>query len=114
MIVRRLLPWEWRELRAHLLRLDPDDRQMRFCAPAGDRYIDTYCDRIDPLRTIALGCLVDGTLRGVAELIRVSDAWPIRAEVALSVERDFQNRGIGGRLLARAFAVARNRLVHSV
>jgi ribosomal protein S18 acetylase RimI-like enzyme len=30
------------------------------------------------------------------------------------VARGFQNRGIGGRLLARAFAVARNRLVHSV
>lgn len=114
MIVRRLLPWERHELRAHLLRLGPEERLSRFCTPASDRFIHAYCDRADPLRMIAVGCFVDGTLRGVAELIRTRDAWPAEAEVALSVERPFQDRGIGGALLERVLLVARNRLIRVV
>ncbi|HUF88224.1 MAG TPA: GNAT family N-acetyltransferase [Thermohalobaculum sp.] len=114
MIVRRLLPWEGAALRAHLLRLGPDERLMRFCIPASDRLIHAYCDRVDPLRTIALGCFVDGTLRGVAELIQLSGDWPMSAELALSVERPFQDRGIGGDLMDKTLTIARNRLIRTV
>lgn len=114
MIVRKLWPWEGGAIRGHLLRLGPEDRMMRFCAPASDRFIHDYCAQIDPIRTLALGCFVDGTLRGVAELIRIPGECPVSAELDLSVEPPFQGRGIGGRLMRKALAVARNRLVGAV
>ena len=114
MVLRKLRSWEWEALRAHLLRLGPGDRRMRFCRPVDDAQIHAYCDRIDRLRTTILGCFVDGTLRGVAELIQFPKEWPMSAEIALSVEGPFQRRGIGGRLLAQVLLVARNRMIRTV
>jgi GNAT superfamily N-acetyltransferase len=112
MIVRKLYPWEWHELSAHLLRLGPEERRLRFCRQVDDAFIHAYCDRIDRPRTTVLGCFAGGTLRGVAELIQIPQGWS--AEVALSVERPFQRQGIGGRLLGQILVVARNRMVRNV
>ncbi|HUF45824.1 MAG TPA: GNAT family N-acetyltransferase [Aestuariivirgaceae bacterium] len=114
MIVRKLTPWEWEALRAHLLRLGPEERRMRFCRPVSDAAIHAYCDRIDRPRTTILGCFIDGALRAVAELILIPDEWPMNAEIALSVEKPFQRQGIGGRLLGQVLLVARNRLIRTV
>ena len=114
MIVRKLYPWEWHEFRAHLLRLGPEERRLRFCRGVDDAFIHAYCDRIDRPRTTVLGCFVEGTLRGVAELIQIPKEWPISAEIALSVEKPFQRQGIGGRLLGQILLVARNRMVRTV
>lgn len=112
MIVRKLYPWEWHEFRAHLLRLGPEERRLRFCRRVDDAFIHAYCDRIDRPRTTVLGCFVEGTLRGVAELIRIPQERS--AEVALSVEQPYQRQGIGGRLLEQILLVARNRVVRTV
>jgi GNAT superfamily N-acetyltransferase len=114
MIVRKLYPWEWDALRAHLLRLGPEDRRLRFCRPVDDAAIHAYCDRIDRQRTTVIGCFMAGTLRGVAELIQFPQEWPSSAEIALSVEQPFQRQGIGGRLLGQVLLVARNRTVRTV
>jgi GNAT superfamily N-acetyltransferase len=112
MIVRKLYPWEWHELEAHLLRLGPEERRLRFCRRVDDTFIHDYCDRVDRPRTTILGCFVAGTLRGVAELIQIPQGWS--AEVALSVEQPFQRQGIGGRLLGQILLMARNRMVRTV
>lgn len=112
MIVRKLYPWEWHAFRAHLLRLGPEERRLRFCRGVDDAFIHAYCDRIDRPRTTVLCCFVAGTLRGVAELIQIPQERS--AEVALSVEQPFQRQGIGGRLLGQILLVARNRLVRTV
>jgi GNAT superfamily N-acetyltransferase len=114
MFVRKLSPWEWDELRAHLLRLAAEERRWRFCRRMDDAAIDAYCDRIDRLRTTVLGCFIDGTLRAVAELIQIPQEWPMSAEIALSVEKPFQRQGIGARLLGQALLVARNRMIRTV
>ncbi len=114
MLVRKLWPWERGLVRDHLLRLDPEDRAMRFCTPVSDDFIHGYCDRLDPARTIALGGFVDGRLRGTAELIPIPGEHPPSAELDLSVERAFQRRGHGGRLMRTALAVAQNRLIRAV
>jgi RimJ/RimL family protein N-acetyltransferase len=112
MITRKLYPWEWHELRAHLLRLGPEERRLRFCRRVDDAFIHAYCDRIDRPRTTVLGCFAKGTLRGVAELIQIPQG--SSAEVALSVEQPFQRQGIGGRLLGQVLLMARNRMVRTV
>ena len=114
MIVRKLYPWEWDALQAHLLRLGPEERRLRFLRRVDAAAIHDYCDRVDRPRTTVLGCFVDGTLRGVVELIQLPRTWPMSAEIALSVELPFQQQGIGGRLLAQVLLVARNRMIRTV
>lgn len=111
MHIRKLWPWELGLLGDHLLRLDPEDRIMRFGGPVSDWFIESHSERIDAAGTIVLGCFIDGVLRGAAELIHLPGEHPPAAELGLSVERPFQDRGIGRRLFDGALTVARNRLV---
>lgn len=112
--IRRLWPAERGTIRAHLLRLDSEDRSLRFCHAANDAFITSYCATIDWLRAAVLGFFAAGELRGVAELIGIKDVWPPSAELALSVEGPYQNHGIGSALLRRALVTARNRLIGTV
>lgn len=114
MTFRKLWSWEWGQHRAHLLRLAPEDRRLRFCRAVSDDFIHRYCDQIDRSQTTLVGCFVNGTLRGVAELVRIPEGVPVSAEIALSVESDFQAQGIGGKLLEKALLFARNRFVDTV
>ncbi|MGB8608206.1 GNAT family N-acetyltransferase [Bradyrhizobium sp.] len=114
MAIRKLRQGEQDTLRDHLLRLGPEDRQMRFMGSASDSLIQSYCGRIDWLRTTILGYFTDADLRGVAELVQAGNRWPKAAELALTVERPFQNRGIGTTLLQKALVVARNRFTSTV
>ena len=114
MTIRKLRQGEQDDLRDHLLRLAPEDRQMRFMGGASDSLIQSYCDRIDWLRTTILGYFRDGNLRGVAELVQAGNRWPKAAELALTVERPYQNQGIGTELLQKALVMARNRFIRRV
>jgi RimJ/RimL family protein N-acetyltransferase len=108
--IRQLLSMEQEELRSHLLRLEPEERHARFSSSANDAFINQYVDRLE-LRGGAhyvLGAFIDGQLRGAAEFrINAEDARA--AEVAFSVEGDFQRRGLGRALFRRLLYVARNR-----
>jgi GNAT superfamily N-acetyltransferase len=97
-------------VRDHLLRLDGEDRQLRFGAHVSPAQVAAYCAALDIGRTLLLGCLVEGELRAVGELTTLAGAGPRTAEIAISVERRFQGRGIGGALLRRLIVAARNRL----
>lgn len=110
-VIRRLWPVERDEVRAHLLRLDPEDRRLRFGGQIGDEAVGRYADRLDWHRALLIGRLVDGEVRGLGELKPLSDAWPRTAELAFSVERAWQNRGIGTDLLRRLIVMARNRMI---
>lgn len=101
-------------IRAHLLRLDPETRHMRFCASAGDAFIEKHVDELDWSSMIMFGAFVDGELRGVAEIVRVRLMPQTTAEIALSVEPAFQNAGIGTELLRRLLTAARNRYIQRV
>jgi RimJ/RimL family protein N-acetyltransferase len=103
---RRLDARDARHLRAHLLRLHPDDLRARFMATAPRRVVDRYVGAIDWRRSLLLGCFVGRSLRGVCELHPINGN---RAEIAVSVERRFQGRGIGNSLLSRTLLLARNR-----
>jgi GNAT superfamily N-acetyltransferase len=114
MTIRKIWSWEWGQHRAHLLRLAPEDRRLRFCRAVSDHFIHRYCDQLDQSQTRLFGCFIDGTLRGVAELVRIPESKPVSSEIALSVERAFQQQGIGGKLLEKALLLARNRFIDTV
>ena len=97
--------------RAHLLRLDPESRRNRFGGTVSEAYIRAYARPSNLADAVIHGFFVDSVLRGVSELRPL----PARAaEAALSVERDWQSRGVGTALLERTLRAAGNRGVKSL
>ncbi len=111
---RKLLPTEMSRYRAHLLRLSPVDRHMRFGGSVSDAVIEQHCLRLDWHDTIVIGYFVDGEMRGAAELRTAGDLFPSRGELAFSVERSYQGKGVGGDLMGRVLNIARNRGIRQV
>jgi RimJ/RimL family protein N-acetyltransferase len=112
--IRRLWAIERGKLRDHLLRLDPEDRLLRFGGYVSHAQIEGYYDGLDWDRAVIIGYLVDGEIRGVGELKPMLEARFRAAEAALSVERAHQNQGIGTELLRRLTVIARNRSIRSL
>ena len=111
MVFRKLWPAEAGHLEDHLLRLGRDDRLLRFGRPVADETIRAYCAGTDWMRSIVLGGFVGGTMRAAGEIKLLDGRWPQRAEIAITVEAPFQDRGVGTRILRRLIVIARNRFV---
>lgn len=107
-VYRQVLPSEIDKIRDHYLRLDPDERILRFFGPTCDAVITARCDKIDWRRAHFVGIFIDGTLRGVAELELDNPEGKGSGEIAVSVEKPWRSRGIGAELLRRAIVVGRN------
>ncbi len=108
---RRLSRYDAQIYCDHLLRLSPDDRHMRFLGSVRDDAIRRHCATRDWSKAIVIGAFIGDTLRGVGEMVRMETAAEPSGEVALSVEADFQNSGVGTELLRRVLVAARNRYV---
>ena len=106
---RKLLPTDADQLRRHLLALTPTERRMRFHGMVADSVIERRCRRIDWFRTVAVGYVVAGRLRGVAELYFDRSLMPHEVELAVTVQTPWQGRGVGTELTRRAVMMARNR-----
>jgi GNAT superfamily N-acetyltransferase len=97
------------KFRDHLLRLDRDSRRMRFGMAVSDDFITDYASRAGEMRYVVYGFFAGGEMRAAAEMRKIGESWSTDAEGAFSVEKDFQNRGIGTELLGRIIRAARNR-----
>ena len=69
-LIRKLWISEADQYRDHLLRLDPTSRRNRFAGPVSDQFLRDYADLSFGIDALIHGFLVDGTLRGTAELGR--------------------------------------------
>ncbi len=110
--IRKLWPTETDSFRDHLLRLDKDTRRMRFAHGVSDGFIEDYAARMSDMGSIVFGYFVDGQMHAAAELRKLGDTWGHEAEAAFSVERAYQEKGIGTELMGRVIRSARNRGVH--
>jgi GNAT superfamily N-acetyltransferase len=108
-IVRRLWIGEAGVYGKHLLRLDAESRRNRFGGAVSDEFIGRYAQSSALSGAVIYGFLVDGMLRGAAELRLLEHAGD--AEAALSVEKPWQSHGVGTALLERVLLAARNRQV---
>ena len=108
-MIRKLWLGEARHYRDHLLRLDIASRRNRFGGAVADEMIESYVTTAMRVGTVVHGFLVDGVLRGVAELRPLGSAFPAEAEVAFSIEKPWQSHGVGSALLERTLLAARNR-----
>ncbi len=113
-LIRKLLVGDAPALQAHLMRLDPDSRIERFHGYISDEAVETYCRGINWFGDLLLGWFEDGELRAVAHLAVLPTRWPREAELALTVERDWQERGIGTELCHQILLSARNRMIGRV
>ena len=107
--IRALWPCEHEHFVRHLLRLDGLTRSERFGRVVSNDWIARYAAETDWLRGAVLGCWIDGTLRGAAELRRYGSGPSRTGETALSIEPAFQNHGLGSLLVRRVVVIARNR-----
>jgi RimJ/RimL family protein N-acetyltransferase len=111
--IRKLWPSEAEKFRDHLLRLDPASRRTRFAHAVSDSFIEDYASRMNELGSIVYGFFDDtGEVRAAAELRKLGDTWGKEAEAAFSVEKAYQERGLGNELMGRVIRSARNRGVH--
>lgn len=108
---RKLWRQEAAAYAAHLRRLDPDDLRARFMGSVDRRAARRHVAAIDWTHTIVVGAWVGPTLRAAGELRRLPGG---EAEIAITVERRFQDQGIGTELLRRLVNAARNRAIRRV
>jgi RimJ/RimL family protein N-acetyltransferase len=107
--MRKLWPTEASKFRDHLLRLDKETRRLRFAHFVSDAFIEDYASRMAEFGSVVYGYLLEGRVRAAAELRRLGDAWGDEAEAAFSVEKTYQDQGIGSELMGRVVRAARNR-----
>ncbi|WP_051630617.1 GNAT family N-acetyltransferase [Afifella pfennigii] len=107
--IRKLWPHEARLFGAHLLRLGPQARRMRFGAPVNEERLRLYARDAFTFDAIVLGYFADGLMRGSAELHPLRHSRPAEAEAAFAIEDDWQGHGIGQALMARILTLAQNR-----
>lgn len=107
--IRKLWPSETKSFREHLLRLDSESRANRFGTPVTDYFIEQYSARALGTDSVVHGYFVDGILRGCGELRGFQTLAPRAAEAAFSIEKPFQNNGVGSALMGRTILAARNR-----
>jgi len=113
-VYRKLLPAEIGRYRDHLLRLSRADRHARFSGTVSDEVVENHCRNLDWSRTILIGAFYQGVLRGAVELCTDRLLWPDTAELAVSVEKDFQEMRIGSALVRRALTISRNRSIRTI
>jgi RimJ/RimL family protein N-acetyltransferase len=105
----KLWPTETDKFRDHLLRLDKESRRLRFAHGVSDTFIEDYASRMHDMGSIVYGYLEGDELRAAAELRKLGDVWGHEAEAAFSVERAYQDQGLGTDLMGRVIRAARNR-----
>lgn len=110
--IRKLWMAELGLYRDHLLRLDGDSRRMRFGMAVDDAFIVEYAVRMNDLKSLLYAHVEDGEVRAAAELRQLALQFSGEAEAAFSVEKAYQDSGIGTELLGRVIRAARNRGIH--
>ncbi|TYB84899.1 GNAT family N-acetyltransferase [Oceaniovalibus sp. ACAM 378] len=112
--IRKLWKRDIPDITQHLLRLDTGTRHSRFGIYVKDDFIKGYAERAIDADTLVFGAFIDGQIRAIGELRGLSQAWKHGAELAVSVEPDWQGKGIGSTLFSRLVTASQNRGIKSL
>lgn len=113
-VIRRIWPAEVPLYRDHLKRLDPESRHSRFNGVVSDTFIDTYTESAYRPDALIYGAFDGDQIIAAGELRLMLDIWPPSAEAAFSVERTYQDHGIGDALFGRLLVAAQNRNINMI
>ena len=114
--IRSLGPSHRERIAQHLLRLEPDDRYLRFGYAASDAQIRRYAEQLDFDRDEIFG-IYNRRLELIAMAHLAFSECPEHrqcAEFGVSVLKQARGRGLGARLFERAVMHARNARVNMV
>jgi RimJ/RimL family protein N-acetyltransferase len=100
---------ETEKFRDHLLRMDGASRRMRFGMAVDDDFIRRYAAQTSQYQSVIYGFFVGREMHAAAELRMIGTSWHGEAEAAFSVERQYQDSGVGTELLGRIIVASRNR-----
>lgn len=99
---------------AHFQRMNEVDRYTRFFSAVSDDGIRNIVSGFDWSRMIAVGAFRNNLLLGIAELGWESGQTPVRAELAMSVDREYRNVGLASWLIKGAFRMGQERGVREI
>lgn len=105
-VIRQLRPSDLPRFRDHLLRLDTESRRDRFNGAINDDFLVAYAERSFSEGATVIGYVEDDKVLGAAELHERPELAEPTGEIAFSVERHLQHRGLGARLFERLIANA--------
>lgn len=112
--IRQLRPSDLDRFADHLLRLDPESRRDRFNGPINDAWLRAYARRCFSEGATVIGYVAAGQVLASAELHERPELPVPTGEIAFSVERSLQHKGLGSllfrRLIAHAHALGYTRL----
>jgi RimJ/RimL family protein N-acetyltransferase len=111
---RKLFVTEHHNYRDHLLRLDDESRRMRFGMGVDNEFIANYVTLLNDMKSIVYAHMIDGEVCAAAELRPLAGQMRGEAEAAFSVEKPYQDSGIGTELVGRIVRAARNRSISRV
>ena len=112
--IRKLWPFDFTAFRRHLKRLDPETRQSRFGTVVNDDFLDAYADSAHRMGTVVFGAFHDGEIHASAELRPLDHVNETMAEAAFTVEKPYQDHGLGSVLMDRIITTAQNRGIHQL
>ena len=112
--IRKLSPRHRPKILQHLVRLEPQDRYLRFGYPANDEQIGRYVEGLNFVRDEIYGVFNRRLeLVAMAHLaFSIDPQWATCAEFGVSVLQQSRGKGLGGRLFDHAVVHARNEGVH--
>lgn len=113
-VIRRLWPTERDLFKEHLLRLDPVTRRQRFGTAVNDAFLENYARTTFGVGGLVYAYVVDGAVRGAAELRGLEDIITSTGEAAFSVETLWRRRGVGAQFFGRLITAARNRGIRTL
>jgi len=100
-VIRQLRPSDRCRFKEHLLRLDAESRHDRFNGGTSQGFVAAYADRCFGDGATVVAYVEDDQVLGAAELHERPEFDIPTAEIAFSVERVLQHRGLGRRLFRR-------------
>lgn len=110
-IIKRLSEKNRGKCLEHFLRLDSESVYTRFCAPLKEEALTNYVKKMNFEKDGIFGVFdIDLNIVGIGECVLESQK--DSAEVAFSVEKDYQGQGLGNKLMERVVRFAKSQNKH--
>lgn len=109
--IKRIFSNYREEVRGHFLRLDQDSRYSRFCFSISDSSLNNYVDKIN-FNKDGIFAVFNSNLEiiGIGECVLNSKNKNV-AEVGFSIEKSYQGKGLGNKLMKRVIQFAHSHQV---
>ncbi len=112
--IRRLCRADLHDVIAHLVDLNEDNRYLRFGTYVSDAFVEDYAHRILEDQSLVFGAFSDAKLVAIGEVRGFGKAPYAHAEAALSVDSQWQGKGVGKQIFGHLVSAAKERGVHAL